>query len=76
MRALRNSRFLARKYGEIISLGEMIEIVDPTSESKSKFELSKMSRILDSIALILQNVSTSTEFTINNDSKGVQHLAR
>jgi hypothetical protein len=34
-----------------------------------------MSRILDSVGLILQNVS-GVELTISSESKGVKHLAR
>jgi hypothetical protein len=37
LRSLRTHSFLRRKYGEVISLGEMIEVVDPSSGFKSKF---------------------------------------
>ena len=53
----------------------MIEVVDPSSDFKSKFEISKMNKILDSVSLILQNV-TEVQASISADNKEVQWLAK
>ena len=59
----------------MISLGELIEVVDPAFSKHTKFELNKMTRIVDSVGLILQNVS-GVDLTINAENKGVRHLAQ
>lgn len=56
-------------------MGEMIEVVDPSSDFKSKFEISKMNKILDSVSLILQNVA-EVQASISADNREVQWLAR
>lgn len=53
----------------------MIEVVDPSSDFKSKFEISKMNKILDSVSLILQNVA-EVQAAISADNREVQWLAR
>ena len=64
-----------KKYNEMISLGEMIDVVDPSVNSKSQVEISKMNRIMDSVSMILQNV-TNTEVAISPDNKHIGWLAK
>jgi hypothetical protein len=75
LRVLRKHKWFSKTYNELITLGELLEVVDPAFSRHSKFELNKMTRIIDSVGLILQNV-TGVDLTINADNKGVQHLAR
>ena len=52
----------------------MIAVLDPAFSRHSKFEINKMTRILDQVGLILQNVS-GVDININADNQGVKHLA-
>ena len=74
LKDLSRHTWISKRYNPAICLGELIEVVDPSSSSHSKFEENKMSRIFDQIGLILQNVN-SVDLTITGDSKGVEHLA-
>ena len=53
----------------------MIDVVDPSINSKSHVEISKMNKIMDSVAMILQNV-TGTEVTITTNNKHIGWLAK
>jgi len=56
-------------------LSDILNVVNPTYSKRSKLELNKMARILDSVGLILQNVS-GTDLNITTDNKGVIDLAK
>ena len=56
LKDLQKHSWISKKYNSVISLGELIEIVDPAHSRHSKFELNKMTRIVEQVGLILQNV--------------------
>jgi hypothetical protein len=54
----------------------MISVADPTSKIRSKFEINKMNKIIDSIGLILQNSSSIADLNLKEDSIHLVYLAR
>ena len=71
----RNHKWFSKAYKSIVSLTELIKVVDPAFSKHSKLELNKMSKILDSIGLILQNVS-GVDLVISAEHEGVKNLAQ